>query len=121
MLQKLSFIFHVFEQTTPLAVALMKHHIEIADLLLNAGVDVNFVDENGCTILMKHIGKGLSEEQLNLVKVLLEKFKADPTKVDARNCNTVCLCFSSIILTKNFYYNTVVYYIKCGAWYVREL
>lgn len=71
----------------------MKHYIEIADLLLNAGVDVNFVDENGCTILMKHIGKGLNEEQLNLVKVLLEKFKADPKKVDARNCNTVCLFY----------------------------
>ena len=67
----------------------MKHHIDIADLLLNAGVDVNFVDENGCTILMKHIAKGLSEEQYALVKHLLEKFNADPKNVDARSCNTV--------------------------------
>lgn len=67
----------------------MKHHIDIGDLLLNAGVDVDFVDENGCTILMKHIAKGLDEEQAKLVQHLLEKFNADPKRVDTQNCNIV--------------------------------
>ena len=70
----------------------MKHYMEIGDLLLNAGVDVNFVDENGCTILMKHLTKELSEDQYTLIEHLIEKFNADIKRVDTRNCNMVSEC-----------------------------
>lgn len=67
----------------------MKHYIEIGDLLLDAGVDVNFVDENGCTILMKHLTGKLCKEQYTLVKHLLEKYHANPKLTDGSNSNLV--------------------------------
>lgn len=65
------------------------HNIEIGDLLMDAGVDVNFVDDNGLTLLMKNLTKELSENQFHLVKYLLKKSHA--TQVSPGNWNMVRL------------------------------
>ena len=76
-------------QTTPLALALCKSHMEIGDLLLSAEVDVDYPDEYGKTIIMNQMENGFSEEVTKMVKYLIDEKNADVNKVDIREWNMV--------------------------------
>ena len=67
------------------------NNIEIGDMLMDAGVDVNFVDDNGLTLLMKNLAKEPTESQFHLVKHLLSKLHADTSQVSPKRWNMVCL------------------------------
>jgi len=60
---------------------------------MDAGVDVNFVDDNGLTLLMKNLANQLTQEDFHLVKYLLEKAHADAKLTSPGNWNMVCLWF----------------------------
>lgn len=57
---------------TPVAIAFLKGHIGIAKYLLDQpGVDIDFRDDNGKTVLMKMVSdaKVLNQELLDEIKV----------------------------------------------------
>jgi len=59
---------------TPLAVAILKGHLGCADLLLEEeGVDVNYVDEEGKSLVTQTCSYALDKESLSQIKYLVEK------------------------------------------------
>ncbi|XP_038072455.1 poly [ADP-ribose] polymerase tankyrase-like isoform X2 [Patiria miniata] len=73
----------------PLGLAYLKGHLGCADLLLKEpGVDVNFRDDNGATLLLTTCDKPLSQSTVDLLKYLITK-GADVHAVDINGKNAL--------------------------------
>uniref|UniRef100_T1IYM8 Poly [ADP-ribose] polymerase n=1 Tax=Strigamia maritima TaxID=126957 RepID=T1IYM8_STRMM len=74
---------------TPLGVAFLKGHMGLVDLLLEQpGVDINFKDEKGVSLLMLAASSPLTPDLVEQVQYLLEGQKADCLMTDPQG-NTV--------------------------------
>ena len=60
----------------------MKDNVPCADLLLSVDVDVNFPDDEGCTILIRQILLEYNDDMFDKVKYLVEKKGADINRAD---------------------------------------
>ena len=80
-----------FFQVTPLAIALMKDQMPCADYLLSLdGVDVNFPDDCGRTLLCQKLRcSALNKALLEKVTYLVEKKGADVNKADVEQWTPV--------------------------------
>lgn len=78
-------------KTTPLAIAMQKGHIAIADYLLEQdSVDVNIRDDEGRTLVAQMM-EVVSETSLKQLYYLLEKKNADVTTPDVNGCTPLHL------------------------------
>ncbi|XP_006818908.1 poly [ADP-ribose] polymerase tankyrase-like [Saccoglossus kowalevskii] len=77
-------------KTTPLGIAVMQGNTGCADLILEQeGVDVNFRDENGCTMVMLVCGSTLGKGLTSQLKYLVQDKKADVTLTDINKNNAL--------------------------------
>ena len=76
-------------QIPPLGVAYLKGHNGCSDLLLSQpGVDVNFKDDSGATLLLNACKSIMTVDTLKQLKYLIKK-GADVSAVDIRGRNAV--------------------------------
>ena len=77
--------------------------MECADLIMSEpGVDVNFQDNMGRTLLVNNIMLSYQASTLSTIKLLLQEKGADPNKTDAKGWTPVC----------TYYINWVCKYIR---------
>ena len=84
-----------------LGLAYLKGHLGCADLLLKlSGVDVNFRDENGATLLLKTCELNMSVDTMEQLKYLIKK-GADVLAQTIDGQNAV-MCLSLFFSVSNF-------------------
>jgi len=82
-----------FLQTTPLAVAFLKGHVGLADLLLaQPTVDINLRLDSGMTLVSLACSSPLIDGIVDQITYLVITKNADCTIADASNMNAVSCC-----------------------------
>jgi hypothetical protein len=80
-------------QTTPTAVAFLKGHVGLTDMLLDQpAVDINFRLDSGMTLVSVACGSPLVEGIVDQIKYLVETKNADCKLVDAGGSTAVSCC-----------------------------
>ncbi|CAF3181779.1 unnamed protein product [Rotaria socialis] len=77
-------------QTTCLAIGFLKGHYGLCDYLLtDHGVDINFKNEDGLTLVMLTVGLEVSSSAVEQLEYVVTKHNADCTIVDANGSNAL--------------------------------
>ncbi|XP_069140875.1 serine/threonine-protein phosphatase 6 regulatory ankyrin repeat subunit B-like [Argopecten irradians] len=98
----------VKDSTTPLLAAVSLNHVEVTQILLKAGADINLTDRNGCSPLYKAAFHGRPV----LIDMLLEA-GADINKADKEGQSPLYICVQNAIVHSS--YAAVRCLLKAGA------